>query len=80
MRGIISGHNSFTSWHADEGDEIGAMAMMLRQNPACQTVEEGQLTAMVRRCFDIIISHTRDGGKFRVRRVWFRAAEEMADA
>jgi type IV secretion system protein VirB11 len=80
MRGIISGHNSFTSWHADEGDEIGAMAVMLRQNDACRAMAEEQLTAMVRRCFDIIVSHTRDGGKFRVTRVWFRAAEEMSCA
>lgn len=76
LRAIISGHNSFTSWHAEDGDEIAAMAVMLRQNAACQTTPLEQLEAMVRRCFDIIISLHRDEGVFKVRRVWFRAAEE----
>jgi type IV secretion system protein VirB11 len=80
MRAIISGHNSFTSWHAEDGDEVGAMAMMLRQHPACQTTPPEQLEALTRRCFDIIISFDRYGEAFRVRRVWFRSAEELQNA
>jgi type IV secretion system protein VirB11 len=80
IRAIISGHNSFTSWHADEGDEIGAMAMMLRQSEPCQQAPQEQLTAMVKRCFDIIVSFRKEGGEFRVRRVWFKAAEQQREA
>lgn len=76
MRAIISGHNSFTSWHSAEGNEIAAMCMLLRQNPACETVPNEQLIALVKQCFDIIISCERDGGAFRVKRVWFREAED----
>nr|WP_294546642.1 ATPase, T2SS/T4P/T4SS family [uncultured Rhodopila sp.] len=79
IRAIISGHNSFTSWHADEGDEIGAMAMMLRQSEPCQQAPQEQLTAMVERCFDIIVSFRKEGGEFRVRRVWFKAAEQESE-
>lgn len=76
MRAVISGHNSYTSWHADEGDEIAAMCMMLRQHDSCESVSMEHLSALVKQCFDIIVSCARDGGSFRVRRVWFRAAEE----
>jgi type IV secretion system protein VirB11 len=79
IRAIISGHNSFTSWHADEGDEIGAMAMMLRQSEPCQQAPQEQLTAMVERCFDIIVSFRKEGGEFRVRRVWFKVAEQETE-
>jgi type IV secretion system protein VirB11 len=75
MRAIISGHNSFTSWHADEVDEIGAMAMMLKQSDPCQQTDLEELKPIVERCFDIIVSFRKDGGDFRVRRVWFKAAE-----
>lgn len=76
MRAIISGHNSFTSWHSAEGNEIAAMCMLLRQNPACETVPNEQLVALVKQCFDIIVSCERDGATFQVKRVWFREAEE----
>jgi hypothetical protein len=33
---------------------------------------------MVERCFDIIVSFHKDAGAFRVRRVWFKAAEQQA--
>lgn len=78
MRAIISGHNSFTSWHSAEGDEIAAMCMLLRQNPACETVPNEQLVALVKQCFDIIVSCEREGATFRVKRVWFREAEDAA--
>jgi type IV secretion system protein VirB11 len=76
MRAIISGHNSFTSWHSAEGDEIPAMCMMLRQHESCETVPQDHLAALVKQCFDIIVSCSRDGGDFHVRRVWFKIAEE----
>jgi type IV secretion system protein VirB11 len=76
VRAIISGHNSFTSWHAAEGNEIAAMCIMLRQHPACHTTPDEQLVSLVRQSFDIIVSCNRDGDDFRVERVWFRAAEE----
>ncbi len=79
MRAILSGHNSFTSWHGAEGGEVAAMCMMLRQHESCRTTPDAQLAALVRLCFDIIVFCDRsseDG--FRVRRVWFRAAEEAA--
>jgi type IV secretion system protein VirB11 len=79
MRAIASGHNSFTSWHAAEGHEIAAMCTMLRQHPACQTLPQEQLTAMVTQCFDIVMSFEKDGGDFRVRRVWFKAAEQAKE-
>ncbi len=79
MRAILSGHNSFTSWHAAEGGEVAAMCMMLRQHDSCRTTPDEQLAALVRLCFDIIVFCDRSAGEgFRVRRVWFRAAEQTA--
>ena len=80
MRAVISGHNSFTSWHSDEGDEMNAMCMMLRQHEACETVPQEHLAALIRQCFDIIVSCSRDGGSFQVRRVWFKAAGQEQEA
>lgn len=76
MRAILSGHNSFTSWHAEEGDEIPAMAAMLRQDPALETAPQEHLTDLVRRCFDIILSCDGISGEYAVPRVWFKAIEE----
>jgi len=79
MRAILSGHNSFTSWHAAEGGEVAAMCMMLRQHDSCRTTPDEQLAALVRLCFDIIVFCDRSAGEgFRVRRVWLRAAEQTA--
>jgi type IV secretion system protein VirB11 len=77
LRAILSGHNSFTTWHSAEGEEIAAMCMMLRQHESCHTAPPAYLEAMVRQCFDIIVSCSRDpGDEFRIRKMWFKAAEE----
>jgi type IV secretion system protein VirB11 len=78
MRAILSGHNSFTSWHSAEGGEIAAMCLMLRQHPSCTSNPDEQLTALVKSCFDIIVYCERDGPNFNVPRLWLRAAEEEA--
>jgi type IV secretory pathway ATPase VirB11/archaellum biosynthesis ATPase len=80
MRSGLSGHQILTSWHAEVGDEITAMAGMLRQSDEMMTSPLPELRAMVRRVFDFIItferSSTEDGEKFRLRRIWFRDIEE----
>jgi type IV secretion system protein VirB11 len=80
MRAIISGHNSFTSWHGAEGGEIDAMCMMLRQHESCETVPNEHLVTLVKQCFDIIAYCERRDGIYQVTNVWFRAMEEMVDA
>lgn len=80
MRAIVSGHNSFTSWHGAEGGEIAAMCMMLRQHESCETVPNEHLITLVKQCFDIIAYCERRGGVYQITRVWFRAMEEFVDA
>ena len=52
------------------------MCMMLRQHESCRTTSDEQLAALVRLCFDIIVFCDRSPGRFRVRRVWFKAGDE----
>lgn len=84
LRAGLSGHQILTSWHAEQGDEITAMAGMLRQSDAMQTTSIAELKEMVTRVFDLIITFERvstdEGEKFRVRRIWCKAAMEAENA
>lgn len=82
LRAGLSGHQILTSWHAQLGDEIAAMTGMLRQSDEMEASPLPELSELVKRVFDFIITFERDttetGEQFRVRRVWFRDIEEGA--
>lgn len=80
---LNSGHNGLTSWHADEGNEIQALADMARQHPAASGMKDEQLIQKCRQAFDIIIyarrtdrqRHANDLG-FRITSIRLMAAEK----
>jgi type IV secretion system protein VirB11 len=48
VRAMESGHNGCTSWHAMEGRELEALALMVRQHPAGREMPEDRLFEMMR--------------------------------
>ena len=75
LRALESGHNGCTSWHAMEGRELEALAMMVRQHPAGRELPDDRLNEMMRAAFDLIVYCENDGTRFRVSRVRLMAAE-----
>jgi len=75
LRALESGHSGCTSWHATEGRELEALAMMVRQHPAGRELGEERLMDMMRAAFDLIVYCEFSGDRFRVSRVRLMAAE-----
>src|SRR5271166_552007 len=80
MRARAAGHRGGgTTWHADEGKEIEALMLMMRQHPATVGLTDEKLRAICLQYVDIIVWCDRvpDAG-FKVPRVWMRGAEAAA--
>jgi len=73
---LNSGHSGCTSWHANEGLELEALAEMYRMHRSGRTIEEGRLMAKLRSAFDIIVYCEFDGKRHRVSSVRLMAEEE----
>lgn len=78
LRALASGHaGGGTSWHAGQGREFEALELMVKQHPAGRAMSDDALRTFCREFIDIVVHCERDGGTFRVSRVWFKAAEEL---
>lgn len=79
---LNSGHNGLTTWHANEGEEIEALADMARHHPAAADMSDTRLLSKCRNAFDVIAymkrtdrkRHEGDKG-FRITSIRLRAAE-----
>jgi type IV secretion system protein VirB11 len=79
---LNSGHNGLTSWHADEGKEIQALADMARQHSSASGMKDEHLIPKCRQAFDVIAyarrtdrqRHENDLG-FRITSIRLMAAE-----
>jgi type IV secretory pathway ATPase VirB11/archaellum biosynthesis ATPase len=58
-----------TTWHADEGREVEALAAMALMHPSGREMGEARLMAMARHAFDLIAYCVRDGDRWQVARV-----------
>jgi type IV secretion system protein VirB11 len=77
LRAWAAGHRGGgTTWHADEGQEIEALTLMVSQHPAAQAFPEDRITDFCRQFIDIIVWCDRGEDGFRAPRIWFKAAEE----
>lgn len=75
-----SGLPGCTTWHADEGREIEALAAMALMHPSGREMGEGRLMDMVRHAFDLVAYCVRDGNRWQVTSVRLMAAEKEATA
>lgn len=76
LRARAAGHRGGgTTWHADEGKEIDALALMIRQSPAAANLSDETIRAFCLKYTDIIVWCSRDDAGFRVPRIWMRGAE-----
>lgn len=77
-RALISGHTGGgTSWHAERGQELNALAKMIGEHPDAKNQSPDQLREFARSCFDIIIYASREGGQFEASDIWFKDAENV---
>ena len=77
LRALASGHaGGGTSWHAEEGREFQALELMLKEHPGGRALPDDRLRQFVREYIDIVVHCERNGGKFRVSRVWFKPAPD----
>ncbi|MFL5252522.1 MAG: ATPase, T2SS/T4P/T4SS family [Rhodopila sp.] len=79
LRARAAGHRGGgTTWHAEEGKEIDALALMVRQNPSAAHLSDEKIRELCLKFVDVIVSCARTGpGQFRITRVWFKAAEQV---
>jgi type IV secretory pathway ATPase VirB11/archaellum biosynthesis ATPase len=78
LRAMSSGHSGVTTWHAEEGRELEALAMMARQHPAGREMSEGRLMEMASEAFGVIAYCERSDDGFRVSSVRLMAEEREA--
>jgi type IV secretion system protein VirB11 len=77
LRALAAGHpGGGTSWHAEEGQEFDALALMIRQHKAGRSIPDDKVRDLIRTYLDIICWCSRDDSGFSVSRVWFKAAED----
>jgi type IV secretion system protein VirB11 len=77
LRAWAAGHRGGgTTWHADEGKEIEALTLMVRQHPAAQAFPDEKVVAFCKQFIDVIVWCDRGEDGFRAPRIWFREAEE----
>lgn len=77
VRALAAGHpGGATSWHAEEGREFDALALMVKQSEAGRAIRDEDLQRYLRSYIDVVVWLARDDTSFTAPRVWFRAAEE----
>lgn len=78
LRARAAGHRGGgTSWHAEEGKEIDALMLMVRQHEAARSLSKAELREMCLQFVDIIVWCDRvpDEG-FKVPRIWMKGEGE----
>lgn len=78
LRARAAGHRGGgTTWHADEGKELDALALMVRQNKAAEHLSDDTIREFCLKYTDIIVWCARfeDVG-YKVPRIWMRGADE----
>jgi type IV secretion system protein VirB11 len=77
LRAWAAGHRGGgTTWHAEEGKEIEALSLMVRQHPAARALPDEKVGEFCRQFIDIVVWCDRGEDGFRAPRIWFRGAEE----
>jgi type IV secretion system protein VirB11 len=77
LRAWAAGHHGGgTSWHAEEGKELEALSLMVRQHPAARDLPDEKVVAFCKQFIDIIVWCDRGEDGFRAPRIWFKAAEK----
>ena len=74
LRGLATGHSGATSWHAEEGHEWDALALMLRQHEAGRAIPDADMRRHMEQFIDIIAYCVRTEAEFGVSRVWLKGA------
>jgi type IV secretion system protein VirB11 len=76
IRALATGHAGATSWHAEEGREFDALALMVKQHEAGRAIPDEALKTFLRSYIDITVWCSRDDDGFHTPRIWFRGAEQ----
>jgi len=76
LRMWAAGHSGGgTSWHAEEGREIEALMLMVRQHPAASILPDERLAEWCRLYIDIIVWCDRGADSFRAPRIWMKGID-----
>ncbi len=75
LRGLASGHSGATSWHAEEGQEWDALALMVRQHEAGRAIPDADMRGYLEQFIDIIVWVSRDDAGFKAPRVWLKGQD-----
>jgi type IV secretion system protein VirB11 len=76
IRALASGHSGATSWHAEEGEELDALELMIRQHEAGRAIPD--VRRYLKTYIDVIVYCAKDETGYHTPRVWFKAAEDAA--
>lgn len=78
LRARAAGHRGGgTTWHADEGKEIDALALMVRQSPAAANLSDDTIREFCLKYVDIIVWCNRyDDVGYKVPRIWMKGMDE----
>lgn len=74
LRGLAAGHpGSITTWHAEEGQSLDALEIMVKMHDAGKAIPDDRLKAYLRAYIDIIVWCARGEDGFSVPHVWLKA-------
>lgn len=78
LRARAAGHRGGgTTWHAEEGKEIDALALMIRQSRAAERLSDETIREFCLKYTDIIVWCARfDDAGFKVPRIWMKGMDE----
>lgn len=85
MRNLASGHRGgMTTWHCERPSRENpthfvALEQMIKQTEAGRAIPDDRLRERIRQFHDVVLWCSRDGGRFQIPYVWFRAAEDQAE-
>ena len=77
LQALASGHSGMTSWHANEGGEWEALAMMVRQHDAGRAVPPDEMYVFLKQFIDIIVWAAKEDRRYKVPRVWLKGVSEQ---
>ncbi len=77
VRAAAAGHpGGATSWHAEEGHELDALELMVKQSEAGRAIPAADLGRYIRSYIDVVVWLAKDDDRYLAPRVWFKGAEE----
>ena len=78
MRARAAGHRGGgTSWHAEEGKEIDALMLLMREHPPVTALPDERLRAICMRYLDIVVSCERTPSRdFKVSKIWMKGVSD----